>query len=89
MNLLWTKIYDIVVKTILCAEDKILNATRKYWSYRTNCFELLGFDVLIDSELTPWLLEVNLSPSLTTDSPLDLKIKSNLIADMFNLVGIK
>ena len=53
-----------------------------------NCFELLGFDVLIDQSLKPWLLEVNLSPSMNTDSPLDLKIKTNLMVDLFNLVGI-
>ena len=34
-------------------------------------------------------MEVNLSPSLATDSPLDIKIKSNLLLDTFNLVGIK
>lgn len=34
-------------------------------------------------------MEVNLSPSLATDSPLDVKIKSNLIVDTFNLVGIR
>jgi hypothetical protein len=56
---------------------------------RTNCFELLGFDVLIDSDLKPWLLEVNLSPSFATDAPLDLSIKSNLLTDTLNLVGIK
>lgn len=36
----------------------------------------------------PWLLEVNLSPSMNTDSPLDLKIKGNLVADILTLVGI-
>jgi tubulin polyglutamylase TTLL5 len=56
--------------------------------YRNNCFELFGFDILIDQTLKPWLLEVNLSPSLNTDSPLDLKVKGNLIADLFTLAGV-
>lgn len=51
------------------------------------CFELLGFDVLIDDQLKPWLLEVNMSPSLNTESPLDIKIKTKLLVDLFNLVG--
>lgn len=37
----------------------------------------------------PWILEVNLSPSLAFDSPLDFQIKSNLLMDTFNLVGVK
>lgn len=56
--------------------------------YPNNCFELLGFDILIDDTFEPWLLEVNLSPSLNCDSPLDQKIKANLIADLFNLAGM-
>jgi len=44
---------------------------------------------LIDSDLKPWLLEVNLSPSLACDSPLDMNIKSNLVTDSFNLMGVK
>jgi tubulin polyglutamylase TTLL5 len=55
---------------------------------RSNCFELLGFDILIDNCLNPWLLEVNLSPSLACDSPLDQKIKGGLIADLFTLAGV-
>lgn len=50
--------------------------------------ELFGFDILIDDTLKPWLLEVNLTPSLGCDSPLDVRVKSALIADLLTLVGI-
>lgn len=43
----------------------------------------------ITNSCRPWLLEINLSPSLAADSPLDLKIKGNLLKDTFNLVGLK
>jgi len=52
------------------------------------CFELLGFDILIDNQLNPWLLEVNLSPSLNCDSPLDQRIKGELIADLLSMACI-
>ena len=35
-----------------------------------NCFKLFGFDVFIDSNLKPWLLEVNNIPSLFPE-PID------------------
>ena len=57
--------------------------------HRNNCFELLGFDIMIDADLEPWLLEVNLSPSLSCDAKIDLDIKGKLIADLFTLVGIQ
>ena len=50
---------------------------------------MFGFDILIDSELKPWVLEVNLSPSLATDAPLDMTIKTNLITDTLNMCGVR
>lgn len=50
---------------------------------------MFGFDIILDQDLKPWILEVNLSPSLAYDSPLDYHIKSNLIVDLLNIVGIK
>jgi tubulin polyglutamylase TTLL6/13 len=35
------------------------------------CFEILGMDVLIDYKLKPYLLEVNHTPSFSTDTPFD------------------
>lgn len=65
-----------------------MESTKNAGIGNSNCFELLGFDVLIDSDLKPWLLEVNLSPSLACDSPLDFHLKSNLVAETLNLACI-
>ncbi|CAK9082616.1 unnamed protein product [Durusdinium trenchii] len=69
-------------------EPAISSKTKQLIGNRENCFELYGFDVLVDSDLKPWLLEVNLSPSMQAEPPLDWQIKSSLLADTFNLVGI-
>ena len=99
---MFDKIDQIVVKTILSIEPLLWNGVQMFLpnAYQfnanvdvkqknNNCFELLGFDILIDSKFRPWLIEVNLSPSLNTDSKLDFLIKSNLLRDLFNLVGLK
>jgi tubulin polyglutamylase TTLL6/13 len=46
------------------------------------------FDVMIDEKGKPWLLEVNHSPSFSTDTPLDYKIKYDLIKDTINLLNL-
>jgi len=56
---------------------------------RNNCFELYGFDVLIDSFLKPWVLEVNVLPSLSSSSLFDKRIKTMLVCDALTLVGMK
>lgn len=43
------------------------------------CFQILGFDIMIDRKLKPWLLEVNHAPSLATDSAFDMKVKKKLV----------
>ncbi|XP_022048914.1 tubulin polyglutamylase TTLL5 isoform X2 [Acanthochromis polyacanthus] len=86
-TLLMRQIEDLIIKAVLSAELQIATACKMFVPHKTNCFELYGFDVLIDSNLKPWLLEVNLSPSLACDAPLDLKIKASMIADMLSLVG--
>lgn len=56
---------------------------------KTSCFEVYGFDVIIDANFKPWLLEVNVSPSLSSSSPMDKYIKTLLISDSLFLSGMK
>ena len=71
---LFARIDALLVRTLIAVEPSVVSACRRYCGHKNCCFQLLGFDVLIDDALKPWLLEVNLSPSLGTDSPLDLKV---------------
>jgi tubulin polyglutamylase TTLL6/13 len=55
---------------------------------RSRCFEILGFDILIDSDLKPWVLEVNHSPSLSCDSGFDLELKEKVISGALRIADI-
>jgi len=43
---------------------------------------------MIDETFKPYLLEINHAPSFATDSPLDEKIKGQVIYDTLNLLGL-
>ena len=84
----FTNIKDLIIKTVFCAEQPILQCMGGSKS-KNACFEIYGFDVLIDAKLRPWLLEVNVSPSLSSSSPLDKQIKTRLLSDTLYLVGFR
>ena len=87
-QLIFDKIDDIIIKSIISCENNFVSAISKYCAFQENCFELYGYDILIDENLNCWLMEVNLSPNLHFDAPIDLKIKGQMIAEMFNLLRI-
>ena len=82
------RIHALCVKTMVAAESTITPQLHASANFRTNCFELFGCDVILDSELNPHLLEVNVSPSLVGSSPLDKRIKGTVIADILHIVGL-
>ena len=54
--------------------------------HNSNAFELYGFDIMVDSALKPWLIEINASPSLLTTTKRDKKMKKKLIKDLLGVV---
>ena len=76
------------------ARDSFHSGAREWKKYITHfkllgCFEILGFDILLDRKLKPWILEVNHSPSFHTDSDLDKEIKEGLLYDALNMLHVK
>jgi hypothetical protein len=85
MNRLWRDVDSIVYSsltesgfgnTVDCDNDGASSTS----AFR--CFQLFGYDLLLDQDLRVWLLEVNSSPDLTpTDVTVDLALKRQLLRD--------
>ncbi|KAL3882585.1 hypothetical protein ACJMK2_028915 [Sinanodonta woodiana] len=80
-SMLWTKIINIVILTILIQAPQVPKVN--------NCFELYGFDVLIDENMKPWLLEVNFSPALSIDCQVDTTVKKPMLHDLMEMMNFK
>ncbi|KAG1687261.1 hypothetical protein DVH05_005311 [Phytophthora capsici] len=71
-------IEEVVLKALLCGEDQI--------PFQVNSFDLLGYDILLDNDLRPWLIEINSSPSMARDHDLDYQVKDAMILDTLRIV---
>ena len=54
----------IIVDSLKSVESKLNPHSRKF------CFEIFGYDFIIDENLKPWLIEVNTNPCLEESSTL-------------------
>ena len=57
-NKVYNDIKDLVIKSILSAEYIFTKESRKKY-YGKKVSTIFGFDILIDENLKPWLLEMN------------------------------
>ncbi|ELU05410.1 hypothetical protein CAPTEDRAFT_124734, partial [Capitella teleta] len=87
---MWRDVDDVIIKTLISAHSILKHNYRTCFPNHIRgsaCFEILGFDVMFDRKLKPFLLEVNHSPSFHTDAKLDKEIKEALLHDTMNLVN--
>lgn len=77
---IWRNIRRLVLLTVLPLVGEVPRDP--------HCYELLGFDVLLDTTGKAWLLEVNRSPAMACSTVPDKTVKKVVLADMFHLVGL-
>ncbi|KAJ3592749.1 hypothetical protein NHX12_007876 [Muraenolepis orangiensis] len=78
-TLIWDKIKDMVIKTIIASDPYINSLLKMHLSAPYSCHELFGFDIMLDNKLKPWVLHSN--------TALDVTIKGQMIRDVLNLAG--
>ncbi|KAG5321224.1 TTL13 polyglutamylase, partial [Pseudoatta argentina] len=77
---LWNKIDKIIIKTIIAAYPVLKHNYHACFSMHNMtcaCFELLGFDILLDWKLKPYLLEI------------DKDVKEGLLMDTFDILNLQ
>ncbi|XP_077573417.1 tubulin polyglutamylase TTLL7 isoform X1 [Stigmatopora nigra] len=90
----WGDVSELVVKTLIVAEPHVLHAYRMCRPGQppgsdSVCFEVLGFDIILDRKLKPWLLEINRAPSYGTDQKIDFDIKRGVLLNALKLLNIR
>lgn len=97
----WQAIAQATAQTLLAFAPKLQSAYQGHFGHvrqpdlaaagstvQSKCFEILGFDFLLDEALGLHLLEVNSAPSLATETSLDERIKSDLLRETFSLLHL-
>ena len=78
---LFKEIEELIVYSLL--------AVQKVMIHDKHCFEMYGYDIMIDDQLKPWLIEVNASPSISADTPNDYELKFGLLDDVYTIIDVE
>ncbi|VUZ45203.1 unnamed protein product, partial [Hymenolepis diminuta] len=87
---IWRDIDDVILKVLMSGLPVLRHNYRTCFPNHVEtsaCFEILGFDIMLDRKMRPYVIEVNHSPSFHTDSQLDKEIKEALLWDTLNLAN--
>mmetsp|Transcript_22566 Transcript_22566/g.43057 ORF Transcript_22566/g.43057 Transcript_22566/m.43057 type:complete len:429 (-) Transcript_22566:161-1447(-) len=80
-NTCFGKIQHIITQSLKSVQNVLINDK--------HCVELYGYDIMIDQDLKPWLIEVNASPALSSDNERDYELKFNLIEDFYTCLDLE
>jgi tubulin polyglutamylase TTLL9 len=81
VNSMFDGIQNIIIKCFYAVQSVIAKDR--------HCFELYGYDILIDENLKPWLIEINSNASLTASTERDAQTKIKMLDDLLTIVDLE
>ncbi|KAI9209477.1 tubulin-tyrosine ligase family-domain-containing protein [Polychytrium aggregatum] len=88
VELMMAKIKDLSVKMAISAEPPMAVAANMFVPHSGCCFELFVLDLVIDENLSPWLVEVHSAAGLECECDADFRLKAPILADLLTMVGL-
>ena len=77
-------IYPKIVRIVRLTGGAAKKGKMNFMGFK-NCFEIFGYDFILDENYKPYLLEINSNPGLEFSSPLIKKLLPRMIDDAFKL----
>ena len=77
-------IYPKIVRIIRLTGGAAIKGKMNFMNAK-NCFEIFGYDFILDENYKPYLLEINTNPGLEISSPLISQLLPRMIDDAFKL----
>ncbi|XP_025205839.1 tubulin polyglutamylase ttll6 isoform X1 [Melanaphis sacchari] len=85
---IWDQLEDAIRVVCLEKESKIRNLMRNYKS-KTNFFEMARFDFVVDNDLKVYIMEVNMSPNLSSAHYRPNRLLyEQVLFNLFAIVGL-
>lgn len=97
---LWEQIDDAIALSLLSGYPDLVKGVQRVFGedsscllkkneiyHYPRCFQILGFDILLDENLHPWVLEMNYRPSLKYYQRKERDMKVNLIKDSLKIAA--
>eukprot|EP00357_Protocruzia_adherens_P000980 CAMPEP_0115047060 /NCGR_PEP_ID=MMETSP0216-20121206/49101_1 /TAXON_ID=223996 /ORGANISM="Protocruzia adherens, Strain Boccale" /LENGTH=963 /DNA_ID=CAMNT_0002430223 /DNA_START=247 /DNA_END=3138 /DNA_ORIENTATION=- len=72
------KIRKMLVWSLECVQDMV--------EHRKNSSELYGYDLMVDENMTPWLIEVNSSPAMDYSTPITKRLVKECLEDTIKVL---
>lgn len=88
LDKMWDTIYESIIEVYSSKEEDFAKAIKNY-PHKRNFFEMVRFDFVLDSKLNVYLMEVNMSPNLSTKHFAGNRLLyEQVIYNLLRLVGI-
>ena len=91
---LFDDLRDMLALTVIAARDKLRNQSQEYTADLQGTYELIGIDCMIDSNIKPWIVECNLSPSLEVcatnpeQAKKEIQTKKGMVTEIVDMLGL-